>query len=569
MSSFLKKWIRLKGFAAFLIIVSAICLIVFLAVDPIAKMVIEKAGTKAVGAKVRVENVDVGFIPAGMRIDGLTVANPHHPMENAADISEIAFFIDLPALFGRKIHIDEMSVEGIRLNTARLVSGAVEDSASGEKQKKPFAFEMPGLDEKAFKEIIERETEKIHREAEKLYSEIYRQKDLFEKKLEDLPDRDALEKYEKRIKDLKKYKSGSFSDIMKAAKEIDDIQKDIQKDLDALKDAEKDIKAQIAEIDRKVDDFSAQVKKDLKKKLEEYTDIESAAVNLTELLIGEKYARWIETAFSWYEKIGPLLNSSGDGVKEPEPRKPERHKGVDIKFAEETPSPDVYIGKLSASFPVQGGDIKGEVFQISSDQRLTGKPLTFKFGGDELKEIKKAGLSGSLDHIIPGESKDRLTAGIEGYTIKHFILSDDETLPITIADAASDLGMDVSIRGNEVNGFVKIALKSAEIKTGQASSASSWRKTLSGSLEKVSEINIRADVTGFLDDYKISITSDIDNILSGVIKDMIREQKAAFEKRIETALAGQAASDKNRIETGRKELEGLLGEIEKRIQAAN
>jgi hypothetical protein len=121
----MKKWIRWQGltfFAAILILLFAFW---FLLVDALVKRLIEKSGTQMVGARVELAGANLSLFPAGLTLTRLQVTNPDEPMKNAVEIARISCKIDGLNLLRRKIIIEEMSVEGVRLGTARTHSGAL------------------------------------------------------------------------------------------------------------------------------------------------------------------------------------------------------------------------------------------------------------------------------------------------------------------------------------------------------------------------------------------------------------------------------------------------------------
>jgi uncharacterized protein (TIGR03545 family) len=120
------KWIRWRGLAAFIILVAVLAVIWFAAVDWVAKKAIETAGTKAVGAKVDVAKADVTLFPAGIGIWGMAVTDPDRPMTNSVEFTYLHAALQLPALIQRKVIIDDLRVEGLRLNTPRKTSGAID-----------------------------------------------------------------------------------------------------------------------------------------------------------------------------------------------------------------------------------------------------------------------------------------------------------------------------------------------------------------------------------------------------------------------------------------------------------
>ena len=147
----MKRWFRWWGIAAFAVLVVLVAVGWLLLADRIVKNALQSAGTRVVGAQVDIRKADLSLFPAGLTLIGLQVTNPQQPMQNAVEAERIAMSLDAPAMLQRKILIEELTLEGVRLNTPRKSSGAVKtassrrDDAAGKKAA-PSASEsdLPG-----------------------------------------------------------------------------------------------------------------------------------------------------------------------------------------------------------------------------------------------------------------------------------------------------------------------------------------------------------------------------------------------------------------------------------------
>ena len=66
------KWIV----GAFVVVVVVLVVVVFLWIDHLAKMGIEKGSTYALGVDTTVDSVDIGILAGRSELSGLTVSNP-------------------------------------------------------------------------------------------------------------------------------------------------------------------------------------------------------------------------------------------------------------------------------------------------------------------------------------------------------------------------------------------------------------------------------------------------------------------------------------------------------------
>ncbi|MBA3965403.1 MAG: hypothetical protein H0X47_06470 [Nitrospirales bacterium] len=171
------------------------------------KGVIEGAGTEAVGAKVELDAADLSLFPAGLSLTRLQVTNPKMPMTNAVEVANLTMGLDGLNLLRRKIIVEEMALEGVRLATPRATSGAVrpgsEVSAEGE-ESGMFSLAFPALDVPEVKNILEKEDLEIIRLIDTLKADMQREQEAWESRLNQLPGKAQLAQYKERVKNKKK-----------------------------------------------------------------------------------------------------------------------------------------------------------------------------------------------------------------------------------------------------------------------------------------------------------------------------------------------------------------------------
>lgn len=97
------------------VVVLAVLLVVFYA-SSIITTAIEKVGSEAVGAPVKVASVDISFLTGEGHIKNLTVANPQGYSENNAfELGEVYLKLDPQSIFTPKVHIEEVRVSAPKI----------------------------------------------------------------------------------------------------------------------------------------------------------------------------------------------------------------------------------------------------------------------------------------------------------------------------------------------------------------------------------------------------------------------------------------------------------------------
>ncbi len=142
-------WIRWWELGVFVMFAAILGGVWILFVDVWVKGLIERAGTEAVGVKVELDGTDLSLFPAGLSLTRLQVTNPKSPMTNAVEVANVTISLDGLNLLRRKVIVEEMALEGVRLDTPRATSGAVKpasDVLSEEEESGMFSLALPALD---------------------------------------------------------------------------------------------------------------------------------------------------------------------------------------------------------------------------------------------------------------------------------------------------------------------------------------------------------------------------------------------------------------------------------------
>ncbi len=546
------KWIRWPGVIAFIAAVAVIAVIWFLVIDVLIKKGIERGGTAAVGAKVEVAKADLSLFPLGLTVTGLQVTNPDAPMTNAFEAARIAFTVDGTEILRRKVIINEMTVDGVRLNTPRKTSGEVKKAQKREKAVPAgppmLTFGVPDV-----KDVLAKEDLRSSKVISELKATVDGAKAKWTEELKALPDKKKIDEYKKRIDGLKASGKDATGMVGGAAEAIK-IQDDIKRDLKTINDFKTSLDGKVREYQKLAKEATEAPAKDIDRIMKKYSLTPEGITNLSRYFIGGRLAEWFDESLGWYRKAGVLLKQvrKKDGV---EVVKTPRGRGEYVRFPEKNPMPDFLIKKAMVSVNIPAGEIKGAITDITPDQQILGRPLRFDFSGDKLKGLRSVKLNGALNRVDPDRAKDTVNMDVTGLNINEMALSGSKDLPVVLKDAVTDFSLKAGVVGEKIDGRLTAALTSVDITAGKEGEKNALSRGIASALSGVKGFNVSADVTGTLDDYDLKVSSDLDRVFKDAAGKVVREQAAGLEKKLKEEVAKQ-------VDGPLKELKGSLGGLE-------
>lgn len=573
----MKMWIRWQGLAVFLGVVIIFSLFWFLLIDGLVERMIEKSGTRAVGAKVELDKADLSLLPAGLKLIRLQITDPDKPMTNAVEIAQINLSLETLNLLRRKIIIEEMTVDGIRMNAPRKRSGAVVSRpsapppASRQAPKKGLCgeIELPTFRMPDVSEVLKREKLQSLELVESLQKDIQNTQKKWQKQLQELPDKAKFDEYRSRIQQLKSKRKAGLGGLLSGAGDVANLKGDLETDLNRLKRAQQGFNRKMTSLKVQVDQATKAPLKDVERLKKKYSISPQGLTNLSRLLLGYQLCGWMEKSIAWYERMKPVLERVKKKEKGHEAVKPMRGKGVNIRFKEHAPLPDFLIRKAKARLQLQDDDLKGKIENITPDQDILGIPLTFRFSGENMKRLDAITIDGSLDHIIPSRSKDKVNFNVEGYEVRDMSLSDKSEWPVTLKTAVADLDIRALLRGENISANLIAGLKSVRLSAGSHEADSPLAQAMASALSNISQFTVNADLNGTLEDYDIQVTSDLDRVLKSASSKVVQEQAAALEKELKKAISAKVGGPLEQTKGRLSALDAIGNELSNRLNLGN
>lgn len=560
---FKKAWIAVVGF--FIII----ALIWFVVVDWVVEIAIESQGTKAVGARVDVAGADLSLLPAGIEVRGLQVTDPDSPMSNALDIRRIYSDIELKPLIQRKVIIDNLRMEGIRLNTPRKTSGAVAGGkpAAG-KQAAPLPpwlgnmcagqnitpFSIPNA-----QDILSHEKLQSLELARQLSTRIDTAKAQWQQRLKDLPTRQELEAYRTRLNKVKA--GGGLESLLGSASELKRLNDDLRKDLSRLEKARAEYRTELQNLEKQSASLTKAPYEDVRRLKAKYAVSTEGLANLSRVLFGPSVCRWWKNGYQWYARLKPYL----DGRPKAETQSPEESAKPAPKKGD---MPDFLIRKLHVDALLETGHFTGEATDITSDPAIWGKPLAFKFLGRQMQRIKGINMDGVLNFMQPGNPRHHVKLLVQKFGLDHLELGDPDNLPLSITKALADISMNLDLAGPKLDALAKARLEDVQMAVEKAA-GSEMTRALADAVASVTHFALTAIVKGSDPDYSTRIESDLDPLLRKAMGQVIATATSKLESQLQAAVAEKTQGPLKDAQNRLGGLAGMADEFSQRLDVGN
>ncbi len=567
------RFVRWQGLLIFFVLCALAAGLWLLFVNRFAKRTIEKTGTAVVGAKVELDKADVSLAPLGLTLLGLKVTNPDAPMTNAVEVGRIAFHMDGPNALRRKVIIEEMSVEDVRLNTPRKTSGAVART-EGKTPLQQLA-ELPSFVIPNVKEVFEKEKGDLR--SLKLLTgaaadgEAMRTR--WDGKLRELKAAADVDKYQKRFDELKaKTGKASIGNLLGGAKDAAALQKQVRDDIRTVTDAKKVFTADLSALKKAAADTPAAVRDDARRLIDKYSVTPSGLTNISRMLFGGRIAAGVQSALQWNERLSPFIERVKEKVKGKEVVQPLRAKGRDVRFREDQPLPDFLARLTKVSVSLPQGIFAGRIENLTSDQDILGRPLTFSFSAENLKGLRSAALEGMFDRIDPAARKDVVNLKLRGYEARDVKLAESATLPVSLKEGLADLDISATLEKGGLTARITAGVRSARLafeeREKRPGLAGRVDDAIRSALKGVTSFSLTAEISGTPESFDLKVRSDIDEVLKSAVGALVRDQMAGFEKGLQEAIGGEAAGPLEKLNLGVKGLDAIgieLDSLNKRL----
>jgi len=562
-----------KKFVLFIFIPAIIfAIIVYFFIDSWITSGLEYAGEKAVGAKVEIDHLHLTVNPIGIEFSRLQVTDPDSGWKNLFETGKVKFALNFGQLLHGKYIIETMEVNNLILGTKRTTDGSIPKPKEEKSSPQSLTEKAkPVLNPQDSKTSPSFDIDKIKREL-KIDSLLnpnnlatYRRIDTLKRQINDasLQWQNTLNEIDKskvRLADIesktKLINVGNINNIQSANEALNNA-KSI---LNTANDVKTSFNNQKAVLTDGVNKFDSSIKDLDKLVAQDFHNIVSMAhlpdvsmKGIAEMVLGKdllakayKYLGYVETART------KIQNSSD----KPPIETPKRLKGQNIQFPIERTYPKFWIKKILISGGTDKSNdpqyfyAKGQVLNISNDQRITGMPLTV-----DLMATKGGNTTLSFGASFDRRNElavDNYKAQLTGLEVKEISFGRSVFLPSKVTHAVADASINAVVPGNHFDSNTKIEFKNMNL---------SFDRNPNGLVEQIVR-DVLASIKGFNvnlrmwsneDKFDVAFATDLDDQLASRTKQVIGDEVAKIQNDLQNKL-------NEKINEKRQELEKLFAE---------
>ena len=532
-----------RGVRIFLLLVVLLAGLWFLQRGTLVRWVIERTGTSLVGAKVEIDKADVGLIPTNLTLTRVQVANPDEPMRNAVEVSRLAMRLNGGSLLRGKVVVEEMNLDGVRLNTPRQTSGAIAGRAATPAAASDVGTGEPGkLPEVSLdpKDILAREDLPSLKQAESLRPDIEAERERWEKRVAELPDKARLLEQRRQLTSLRSVNQNSDAGMLGAMVELAALRNEVALEVEPLNVARKDLEAGFIALRKRVNAAQKAVSEDVRRLTEKNTF--TGPAKLSSAILSRKFEGWAAAGLRWHARLEPLWAK---------------------------PSwPDLIIRLARVSVVIPAGTITGRVQNITADQGSLGSPTTFSFAGGNLPGLDALKLEGAMKRVDPTKPSDEVTLRISGYRLGEIPLDDEAGLGLELKQAIADVELEAKVTGDRVSATLASELRSVRLTTGLKRGSNALITAIASAFSDIQTLRIAADLSGTREKYDLKVRSDLAQVLRDKAGKQVVAKTERFRAQLQAAIMAEVNGSLGLGEVTREfgKVESLHRELMGRVQ---
>jgi uncharacterized protein (TIGR03545 family) len=556
-----------KKFVYFILVpVFALCVVVYLFVDRWVESGLESAGEAIVGARVEIDNLHLSLSPIAIQFTRLQVASPRDPWKNMFETGKVRFSLDFGQLLRGKYIIETMEVNNLILGTKRTTDGSLPKpppapanhtsvvgeltSALGNESQKAPVFDLNKIrSELKIDSLLNVQNLRTVQYIDTLKLQVRDASQQWQTTLND------VEKSKQRLADVQASIGAINLNELKTVQSVTTALNNVNNAYKGINDINETFKNRRAAVTSQLDRLTTSVNAidnyarsdyDMVRRLARVPDLSTQG--LAKLLLGREILQKVSTYMSWIDFARTTVPKY---VSKPEKESPQRFKGQDIHFPVDRAYPKWWIKKIAIS----GGEdktqnpeyiyAKGEVLNITNDQRVTGFPMTISLAAS------KAGghaytFEASFDRR-PDIPVDNYRVTASNIPAADITFGQADFVPSRITRAIINSSATVTVPGDHFDSNIKLAFRDLTFV---------FDRTPQGDIERITR-DVLAGITGFNVGLRlwntsgpldVALTTDLDDQLAARTKKVVGDEFTKLQNDIRAKVDQRIAEKRAEFE---------------------
>lgn len=578
--------LRPPGLVVFLVFCLLLAVAWWLWADRLVERSVENTGASIVGARVDLESADVRPTEGSIRLTGLQVTNPNAPMTNLFEAEDVLVDLMLEPLLTKKIVVQDLVVTGVRFNTPRETSGALEnpDPESGALFREVDAWadqidlpplNLEGLSTVVRTDAISTDSLRTVQHARALVARADSLRTGWQDRIESLDPRPRIDSLQTVVDRLESFRLTPLN-----ATQVPGLVRDGRAALDRLTS----LQAEIAALD---DEVRGGVQS-LRSGVGEFPEMRAADLayarsllnlpslegpDLSPAIFGGTALNWLKPVLYWAQTAERYLPPGLDPRNRPGPNRA-RAQGTTVEFPGRATYPSFLLeqGELGLEIAGEGlaaGQYTADIRNLTSQPTLVGRPIELVVGRTgSVQGPAGLNLSAVLDHTTE-LLRDSVSLDLDGLELPMFALDAlDARLDLGLGDVAFDflrVGEEIDARLHWSSDNVQWLRMDGGSGTDAAGAAAAQPRTLAESLTGTSAADLQVGTAQWARDLLWRTVASLQQVeLTMGLSGSIESPSISVESNI-----GSAVAESLRRELGR-EIEAaearLREEVDRRVQ---
>lgn len=507
------KWIRWWGVLVFI----ALIILVWLLSSVVVKPVLEFSAASILNTEVDIDDASIGWLPLGLEVSGIHVANPDDPQRHWLEADRLAVSFDTVRLFQRRWIADEMTLAGLVFNTPRSAAPIAEKNAAA--AESGFSFSLPGMDLPDLDQVVDQRVADAKNELQAARDQFNEIEDRWRNQTDTLPDEDKIKGYRTRLKEAKK------KSVLERVQAIKSVKDDVDDDIDTIGNLRKQLSNDIEQVNTEYREIKSLPQQQMTKALEGI-GLNSGDIQLAKQLLSKYLVPFLKD-----------LAATKKSAAEEEPAKPVRGEGEWVSFNEAEPYPKTLVKKtlLSGRLELANSPLafSGELTDLSFQPRRWKKPARLSLSGDD-DALGHFRVNGVFDHRQV-KGSDRLNFSARDLMMSELSLVNSKKLNWLLNKGLANLDGDFAVKGGALSGKLSGAFEQLRFATN-VNSDKKVAKILAAAINNIGAFQLDAKLAGTLSEPQLSVKSNLDLLLGSTLKEQAKAELAPYREKLRTEL---------------------------------